>query len=420
MIRIYFTLIIAILLAGCREAELPPVNLSDNVVDFTIVKPEGFENWQKDNQQKYVLLTNEIKASKSKFEGDIKQLNSSYLTINTKLKKSINNLENSLTLWELTESDGDNKQKKNQLFQDSLNLIQVQLLSNDQQYHSDYRTLLDAFKNLIFQQQIELDKLLPTILKGGEKENDGDDPRDTVPPVVYGEVIDPNTLNGYEVFINIGGVAGSSLEQTAKNALVDGYKKLGFHVNLITGAMSWKPIKSRMKYVASVYRTNNIELKYVVFHHGGHGWKDKISYESTARDSLGIFTRKRGVSTPHDTIFIDLGAIFPKSVAQFPNTVFGVVLDACGQGNAADRKVAGRHGFVATCTPAFSWYHGKWIKGNHYSGTYIYSNYFGNYLKNIDSVDEPHVKTEVLRNAHNHANSQCKLSQMGDGRYEAY
>ena len=147
---------------------------------------------------------------------------------------------------------------------------------------------------------------------------------------------------GNEVFISMGGVKGSSYKP-ALEALQEGYARSGFRVHYIVEAMSFAPFEAKMAEVAAEYiQRKDMQLDHVVFHHAGHGWDGKIIYETPAG--------ARG-ETSHAKIFQTLGDQFPKKEASFANTKFGVVLDACGQGTAADRQVAGRSGFVATASP---------------------------------------------------------------------
>ena len=254
-----------------------------------------------------------------------------------------------------------------------------------------------------------------------EDPNDSN-PRDGSPPTLYGEEIDIEPLSGYEVFINIGGVAGSSIEDQVTTSLVRGYNRLGFHVNLITGAMSWDPIQRKMNKIAFDYIKNDVELKYVVFHHGGHGWDDVIKYETTRKVQIGNspyyrYVLHRGTPTPHTQIFNALGDTFSKSDPQFPETHFGVILDACGQGNALDLSVAGRHGITATASPAVN---SNTSEDDCFVGTYYYSLYFAELLQSVG--DQQFLKSAALRAAHDGANIRVQSvdAKMGKGMVKHY
>ena len=421
MYRNLFSLLVVLISTGCSVSDLPPHNLLDSATNYNLKVPVGFQTWSAEHQQTWLQLDERQKETKNKYDNDLNNLRKSHQEKQNKLSEEIELSEKKISQLKsnTSRSEVNNNVLKN--LEEKLTQLRLQFTNNAKKYASSFRQLIDKFKKEIFKLDIKISKFISLIANGTNEsdEDDDDDPRDTPPPTIFGEEIDPTTLTGYEVFINIGGVAGSSLEGPAQAALVAGYEKLGFRVNLINDATRWNPMQQRMQYVSSVYQVNNIELVYVVFHHGGHGWEDRIKYESRAKDAQGAYTKERGTPTPHQTIFSTLGSTFPKTITQFPNTVFGVVLDACAQGNAVDRSVSGRQGFVATATPAIRWYHIK-REAYYYSGTYIYSNYFGQYLQRIDSIDEPHVKTEVLRNAHRYANRLSASSSMGNGEYKQY
>ena len=146
---------------------------------------------------------------------------------------------------------------------------------------------------------------------------------------------------GNEVFIVMGGVRGTSHTSALENLKV-GYARSGFRIHYIIEPMSFAPVSAKMLKVATEYARLNITLAHVVFHFSGHGWDDHVTCEKQ--------NGTRG-DIPHSVIFNQFGNQFPKATPQFQNTRFGVILDACGQGKAADRKVAGRNGFVATSSP---------------------------------------------------------------------
>jgi hypothetical protein len=204
-------------------------------------------------------------------------------------------------------------------------------------------------------------------------------------------------VNGREAFISIGGVIGRP-HAAALQALITGYQRAGFRVHFVVSAMSFDPFAVAMADVAREYRTAGRGLEYVVFHHTGHGWDDHISYETP--------TGQRG-STTHQEIAVGLGVLFPKTVLEFRQTMFGLVYDACGQGKAVQHKVRGRSGFIATSTPdaapaalctANSC---NWICDNCWTQTapaYTYSERFG---PNLGTPPTPDLVDEAAQAAHN-------------------
>lgn len=148
-------------------------------------------------------------------------------------------------------------------------------------------------------------------------------------------------LSGREVFISIGGVRGVG-HDAVLDALQRGYARSGFRIHWVVVAMSFDPFEAKMREVADEYDGGDVPLEMVVFHHTGHGWGPRFLYEPPAGE--------RG-ETFHTEVFRTLGAEFPESEAAFGDTEFGVILDACGQGGAADLRVSGRRGFVATSSP---------------------------------------------------------------------
>ena len=419
MNRTFYFSVVLLFLIGCSSPELPPHNFSDDIVEYSLAAPDGFDEWSDAEKQEWRQIVSEYEESKRLFETAVEVIGTveiDALSAQTiKLDTQISEFGDNLTRGGGPDSELASLEKQKSDF--------LALLTEaENKYEETFRPLINDFKKTIYKFQINVDKFLSKVkteVKQGE-DDDRDDPTDTDPPTIYGEEIDPTTLTGYEVFINIGGVLGSTIENQTQASLEAGYQRHGFRVNTFVKAMKWEPIQKRMEYVASVYKENNVELKYVVFHHGGHGWRDKIGYETTVINSLGQKQKKRGTPTQHSKIFATLGNTFPKSDPQFPNTKFGVVLDACGQGNAVDRRVTGRNGFVATSTPAFRWYHLTKGETYYYSGTYIYSSYFGNFLHQTNPATDPDSKTAVLRSAHNSANQQTASSAMGNGEYKAY
>lgn len=151
-------------------------------------------------------------------------------------------------------------------------------------------------------------------------------------------------VNGLEAFISIGGVLGMN-HAAVQTSLVNGYQRAGFRVHYVVAAMSFDPIAARMGEVAAEYRSAGRRLRYVVFHHTGHGWLDHISYEARVGGQV------RHGQTFHPQISHGMAALFPRTVTEFSSTRFGMVLDACGQGHATAHEVSGRNGFIATATP---------------------------------------------------------------------
>src|SRR5262245_12186855 len=86
-------------------------------------------------------------------------------------------------------------------------------------------------------------------------------------------------ITGREAFISIGGVAGGS-HTTVLSSLVTGYQRAGFRVHYIVTAMSFAPFSAKMAQVATEYTTAGTQLKFVAFHHTGHGWGDEFSYQA--------------------------------------------------------------------------------------------------------------------------------------------
>jgi hypothetical protein len=146
---------------------------------------------------------------------------------------------------------------------------------------------------------------------------------------------------GLEAFISIGGVQGMP-HGVVQAGLVNGYQRAGFRVHYVVAAMSFDPFAIKMAEVAAEYRAAGRNLRFVAFHHTGHGWDDHITYETPQG--------QRGRTT-HNEIAVGLAVLFPRSEREFRATGFGLVYDACGQGSATNHAVRDRGGFVATATP---------------------------------------------------------------------
>ena len=388
---------------------------------FGLTVPAGFENRSGECQERWYQLEQEEQNAEDNYNKKLdkaaekKRIKDKEVTVALsaaeKRHKELMN-KNILTAEEYEEMDR---------LEDKMRRLREKYKDNDAEYEDACNQAKDEFENEIdrikkeaHELELECGEIDSNFaehaidIKNEQDPNSGN-PKDTPPPTLYGEELDLNIKSGYEVFLNIGGVADYDKEPEIVTSIIQGYHHLGFHVNLIIGTRSWDPAKDKIKEIADNYKKNDIELKYVVFHHTGHAWNELITYEFKVSSSRPNKYEREYVW--HSTVFNTIGATFPASVKQFPQTVFGLIFDGCGQGSAVDRFIPGRSGFVATSSEA-----------NNYIGSYIYSNHFGTILKSVGSIDDPQVKTTVLKYTHNNANLRSGQAdpQMGKGLYDTF